>query len=129
MIEFDRAQHIAEDWIVAWNDHDLDRVMTHYADDVTFVSPLIVKRTGREDGALRSKDELRAYFAQSLTPESKLRFQLLAVFAGVSSITLLYRNHRDQEVAETKVLDEHGKARTVFVNHRPSSVADQTTSC
>ncbi len=101
--------------------------MAHHADDITFVSPLIVKRTGHEDGTIGSKDELRACFARSMTPESKPRFRLPAVFTGVSSVTLLYRNHRDQEVAETKVLDERGKARIVFVNHRPSSNADEAT--
>ena len=26
------AEHFANDWIAAWNAHDLDRVLSHYAD-------------------------------------------------------------------------------------------------
>jgi len=119
MIERATAERIAEDWIDAWNAHDLERIMTHYADAVVFTSPLIVRRTGREDGTIRSKSDLRDYFAASLTPGSRLRFELLAVFAGVSGITLHYRNHRAESVMETKVLDAAGKAVRVFVHHRP----------
>ncbi|MDA1098046.1 MAG: nuclear transport factor 2 family protein [Proteobacteria bacterium] len=120
MIELAEAERIAADWIDAWNAHDLDRVMAHYADDLVFVSPLIVARTGRKDGTIRSKSELADYFAASLGPGSLLRFELIAVCAGVSSISLHYQNHRQEDVVETKVLDADGRAVQVFVHHRPS---------
>jgi len=116
----ERARAIAEDWIAAWNAHDLDRVMSHYADELHFVSPLIVARSGRADGAITAKAELRAYFAGSLGADSVLRFELLTVCAGVDCLTLIYRNHRGQEVAETKQLDAGGRACAVQVCHRPA---------
>ena len=31
----------AEEWITAWNTHDLDRILSHYAEDIVFRSPVI----------------------------------------------------------------------------------------
>ena len=36
----DEARSFAADWIEAWNSHDLDRIMTHYAEDLVLVSPI-----------------------------------------------------------------------------------------
>jgi ketosteroid isomerase-like protein len=36
----DEGDAFAEDWIAAWNAHDLDRVLSHYADDIVFLSPI-----------------------------------------------------------------------------------------
>src|SRR5437660_91789 len=55
----------AADWVAAWNRHDLDAILSHYADDVVFTSPFAVRLTG--DGTVRGKPALRAYFAAALT--------------------------------------------------------------
>ena len=39
---FEDATDFANDWIAAWNAHDLDRIVGHYAQKIEFVSPLIV---------------------------------------------------------------------------------------
>lgn len=44
------ALSFAEEWVAAWNSHDLDRILTHYADDVVFSSPHIVRRLGKSSG-------------------------------------------------------------------------------
>ena len=93
-------------------------MLSHYADALAFVSPLVVRRLDRKDGTIRSKRELRDYFAQSLGPNSDLHFDLIDVLAGVSSVGLVYRNHRGQTVAETMVLNGDGKVTRVFVHHR-----------
>jgi hypothetical protein len=117
VIDQEKAQEFAADWLAAWNAHDLDAVLSHYADELDFVSPLAVSRLGRADGAITSKSELRDYFSQSLVPGSELRFQLEEVFAGVSGLTLLYRNHRNQRVAETMVFGDAGLVERVCVHH------------
>lgn len=119
MIEPERAREIAADWIAAWNTHDMEAILSHYADELEFVSPLAVARLGRADGAIGTKAELRDYFAPSLGPGSDLRFELIDVFAGVSSITIHYRNHRRQRVAETAFLNGDGLATRVYVHHCP----------
>ncbi len=118
MIELTKAREIAEDWISAWNERDLEKILCHHTDELEFVSPLVVSRLGREDGAIRTKRELRDYFSQGIGPGSELHFELLDVLAGVSSITLYYRNHRNQMVAETMSLNDEGMVTKVFVHHR-----------
>ena len=94
MIAPETALALARDWIGAWNAHDLDAVMAHYAEELEFVSPLVAQRLNRPDGVIRDKRALREYFGQSLGPGSVLRFELRSVLVGVSSFTTLYTNHR-----------------------------------
>ena len=37
----EQAHAIAEAWRAAWNSHDPERVIAHYASDVTYFSPFI----------------------------------------------------------------------------------------
>jgi len=100
---------LVADWIAAWNAHDLDRIVAHYADPLTFVSPLVVERLGRADGTITRRDELRAYFAMGLKARPDLRFEPVAVLHGVGSTTSIYRGAGGRLVAETFVLDAGGK--------------------
>jgi ketosteroid isomerase-like protein len=36
----------ALEWIESWNSHDLDRILSHYADDVEVTTPMIKVVTG-----------------------------------------------------------------------------------
>ena len=36
-------QAFAHDWIAAWNSHDLDRIPSHYAENVILTSPAAAK--------------------------------------------------------------------------------------
>ena len=111
----EQAQHIAQEWVDVWNSRDLDRILTHYADPLEFTSPLVVKRLGRDDGTIRSKAELKDYFAPGITPS--LRFELLEAIAGVSSVAIRYRNHRGMTVIEVMRLNGQGKADRVMVHY------------
>lgn len=57
-----QADEWAQEWIAAWNKHDLDAILEHYSADVIFTSPFVVAVTGREDGTVQGKKELRAYW-------------------------------------------------------------------
>lgn len=117
MIDRIWAEAEARAWIDAWNHHDLDGVMAHYAGDLEFVSPLVVHRLGRPDGTIRNRSELRTYFAASLEPGSMLRFDLCAVLCGVGSYTILCRNHRGQDVAETVFPGPDGRITKAYIHH------------
>jgi ketosteroid isomerase-like protein len=117
VIDRDRAHRLAEDWLAAWNAHDLDAVMSHYVSDIEFISPFVVELSGRADGTLRGADELRAYFASALEAFPDLRFADLRVAVGVSSVTLVYRSVRDLVAAETMFLGEDGKVVRVLAHY------------
>lgn len=117
MITAERAAQVAAEWIAAWNAHDLEAILSHYADDLEFTSPLVVQALKRADGTLRSKAELRGYFALGIGPGSSLRFALLDVLPGVASVTLYYRNHRGQTVAEMIMLDDDNRIVKAMVHY------------
>jgi ketosteroid isomerase-like protein len=54
MRAIDFEQH-GREWIAAWNAHDLDRILAHYAEDVEFRSPFVAKLMGRSDGLVRGR--------------------------------------------------------------------------
>jgi hypothetical protein len=118
------AGRVAREWFDAWNDHDLDAVMSHYADDVEFTSPFAVELSGRPDGTLRGADELRAYFGRALGAFPELRFGDLRVAQGVSSVTLCYRSVRGLDAAETMFFGADGKVVRVLAHYHEPAAGD-----
>jgi ketosteroid isomerase-like protein len=43
MITQSQAHTLAEHWVKAWNAHDLDEILSHYAEDVVLVSPVAAR--------------------------------------------------------------------------------------
>jgi ketosteroid isomerase-like protein len=105
----DEARRFAAEWVAAWNAHDLEAILAHYAEDCTMASPRIVDFGQEPSGKLRGKDALRAYWGKALAAQPELRFTLEDVLLGVDGLTLLYRNQRGQRVAESVRFDAHGK--------------------
>jgi hypothetical protein len=105
MLTAERAQEFAEEWYEAWNAHDLERIVSHYREDVTFRSPFVTAITGCEDGTLIGRDDLASYFGRALDAIPDLRFEPRALFVGVGSVVLHYRSARGLLAAETMSLD------------------------
>lgn len=70
----------ADEWVRAWNAHDVEAVLDHFADDVVFTSPV----------------------AARVVPESG------GVVRGESTLVINYRNHRGQLVNEVLTFDGDG---------------------
>jgi hypothetical protein len=113
----------AADWIAAWNRHDLDAILAHYADDVVFTSPFAVRLTG--DGTVRGRDALRAYFATALTKFPDLQFRLRHALAGVKSLVLVYDSVEDLLAAEAFEFDAVGKVTRVNCHYTPAKAEDR----
>lgn len=94
------ATTFAEQWVAAWNARDLDAVLEHYADDVVFTSPTALRVVPESGGTVVGKAALRAYWSRALRGNPDLRFELLAVYAGVETVTLRYRDQTGREVCE-----------------------------
>ena len=108
----------AQDWIDAWNAHDLDRIMALYAAPLRFQSPLVVVRTGRPDGLITDLDSLRSYFGLGLRERPDLRFELEAALRGATSLALIYRNPRGRAV-EVMSFNDDGKIIETRVHYLP----------
>ena len=105
------ATRFAAEWIAAWNSHDLTRILAHYADDFEMFSPLIIERVGEASGVLRGKEKVGAYWKIGLAASPPLRFELIDVYAGVSSLTIHYRSVGRRIAAE--VLEFDAQCRVV----------------
>lgn len=63
MITEGEAHEFASNWIASWNAHDLDRVMSHYDDNVEYFSMFLLKLSGNKTGILRGKENVKQYLA------------------------------------------------------------------
>ena len=92
MIDRAWAEAFAREWIADWNAHDLERILTHYADDFAMTSPLIVERMGISSGRLKGKEAIRGYWSRGLAATPQLHFKLLNVMVGVNSVAIEYKS-------------------------------------
>ena len=111
------ARQFAADWIQAWNSHDLDAIMSHYADDVVLTSPAAAKLLADPTGIVQGKERVREYFRRGLEAFPQLRFSLIDVFGGVSSVVLCFENQRGTRTAEFMELDPQGRVIRVVANY------------
>lgn len=51
----DEAERFAQEWIEAWNSHDLERILTHYSEDVEVTSPFVETVLGRGRDTVKGK--------------------------------------------------------------------------
>ena len=102
----------AEEWVGAWNAHDLDRILSHYAPEIVFLSPVAQARVG--NGRVVGLEALRADWRGGLDAQPALKFELLQVLTGHECLTIRYRNHRGQTAAETFEFGPDGKVVRSF---------------
>jgi ketosteroid isomerase-like protein len=113
-----QAQATAHKWIEAFNNHDLETILSHYAESVELTSLLVTKVLGDPAGTVRGKQALRAYFARALAAAPDLKFELLDVFAGVNSVAVYLRSNVRGLQLEVMELDTDGRIARVLVHHR-----------
>ena len=94
----------AEQWVRDWNAHDIDALLTHFTDDVVFTSPVAARLFGG-DGVVRGKEALRNYWAEGVRLIPDLRFEILAVYVGISTVVINYRNQAGGVVCEVLTFD------------------------
>ena len=109
MLDKTKAEAFATEWITAWNNRDLDRVLSHYAEDVSFSSPLIVRVANEPSGKLRGKRAVQSYWAKALARVPDLRFTLESVLWGVDSLVIHYRRQDGTAASEWFLLGDDEK--------------------
>jgi hypothetical protein len=117
MLTREAALALADAWTQAWNAHDRDAILGHYADDVEFVSPFIVKLLGDPGGTVRGKAALGAYFARALAAYPDLRFEPIEVLTSVDSFVHYYRSVGGILAAEVMFVDADGKIARVVAHY------------
>ena len=117
MLTEDNARNLASHWIRAWNAHDLDEIMSHYGEDVVLVSPVAARILNDPSGAVKGKEALRAYFKRGLDVYPNLKFDLIDVIWGVSTVILYYKNQKGGKTGEFMEIDSKSKIVRVVANY------------
>jgi ketosteroid isomerase-like protein len=106
----------AQEWEAAWNSHDLDRILTHYADDIRFSSRKAMALVG--SGDILGKAALRAYWGKALAGQPDLAFRVVDVYLGHNMMVITYTNHRSVLAAETLSFGADGLVCRAAACHR-----------
>lgn len=109
-------QRVARAWQEGWNSHDLDRILSHYSDDIVFRSSKALALVGT--GEIRGRAALRAYWAAALAQQPDLAFAVEDVFEGHNMMVISYRNHRGVCAAETLYFGPDGRVTQAAACHR-----------
>lgn len=112
----EQAEHFANDWLAAWNAHDLDLILSHYEDDFEMSSPVIRQIMGEPSGTLKGKERIAEYWRKALARAPNLHFEKLHVLCGANSVTIVYRGHRGLS-AEVFVFASTGKVAEAFAHY------------
>jgi hypothetical protein len=99
----------ANEWIRAWNSHDLEQILSLYDEEVKFSSPLLAKINPDTGGVIQGKRGLRSYWGRVLTLRPELWFKLIDALYGVNRLVLQYQRFDGQICAESFVFDTCGK--------------------
>jgi hypothetical protein len=116
------AEALAKDWIEAWNSHDLDRILSHYSQDVIFEAQTARARWNRPDGRLYGTAELRKHFARGLELAPRLKFQFEQVFLAPCGYAVLYRRDNGNRVLDCVTPDSDGRARQVIAYYASAQI-------
>jgi ketosteroid isomerase-like protein len=111
----DEARARGAEWARAWNARDIDAVLAHFADDVTFMSPVAADVVGTPE--LRGKEALRAYWERALARIGHLHFTVERVLWDdeAQELVVFYLAELDERrmrACERMKLDDEG--RVVF---------------
>jgi ketosteroid isomerase-like protein len=117
MISTTQAQSFAQEWVDAWNSHDLARILAHYADDFQMTSPVIATLMNEPSGTIKGKENVRAYWAKALERLPDLHFDLIEALASVDSITIYYHAVLGKRAVEVLFLNGDGKVSRAIAHY------------
>jgi len=121
------AEHFAADWIASWNAHDLEQILSHYADNFEMSSPVIIQVAGEPSGTLRGKAAVGAYWKKHWVSSqtSNLNFFqfLLASIPLPSTTKALGAALLPRFFTSAQTIGSFGPLHTMPSSRQPGSVA------
>lgn len=112
-----QARRFAQHWVLAWNSHNLDAIMSHYGPEIVLTSPVAAMLLNNPSGIVTGTEALRRYFKRGLEAYPNLTFELLDVMWGLSSLVLYYANQKGMKTGEFMELDANQKIIRVVANY------------
>lgn len=85
-----------ERWVKGWNGHNIDAILSSYAEELEFSSPKIRMILGEnKNNTIRSKAELNTYFSAGLKRFPNLKFKIICFTVGDNKVILEYSANLD----------------------------------
>ncbi|WP_394824092.1 nuclear transport factor 2 family protein [Pendulispora albinea] len=108
-------------WLDAWNRHDLEGILAHYAEDVVFTSNAVKALGFDPSGSVKGIALLRQLFEAGLRAYPDLHFTPIQAFGGVRSHALHYIGIEKRLVVEVHEVDARGRIVIASAYHGPRS--------
>jgi ketosteroid isomerase-like protein len=113
----EEAKHFAENWISAWNGHDINAVLSHYTDDFEMTTPMIQRVLGIASGTLKGKMAIGDYWRTALKKIPDLKFSIIEVTSRVGSVSIYYNAVLGKRAIETFFFNDKGLVYKAFANY------------
>jgi ketosteroid isomerase-like protein len=84
---------IARRWFAAFNAHDLEALLSLYADDAQHYSPKLKLRQPETAGLIKGKDALRAWWRESFDRLPTLRYEPTKFIADDANVFMEYTRY------------------------------------
>lgn len=110
------ARAFATSWYAAWNAHDVEAIMAHYAPSIEHSSPFIKRYNNSDDTSIKGIEGVKDYFARALVRNPTLKFNPMHLTVGLESVILVYTRMTGDLAAEVFFFDAAGKV-TRSVSH------------
>jgi len=95
-ISYEFAKHHVEKWLKGWSDHNLNAIMSSYAEELEFSSPKIRAILGEnKNNTISSKRELSTYFSAGLERFPNLKFKIIDFTVSNNKVILEYSANLD----------------------------------
>jgi len=111
----EKAAEFASEWYEAWNAHDVDRILSHYAEDIVFTSPFVIH--GDVNMTMHGKTEVVKHVRRAFERVPDLHFEPIETLVGVTGVVLYYQGVFGFKVAELMNLDSEGQVDRVIAHY------------
>ena len=116
----EEARVFAEDWAAAWNELDVERVLAHFDENISFTSPTALAVVGV--GTVRGTQALREYWNKAVARVGSLRFMVDRVLWDANSreLAIIYVSEtggRKKRISENLTFGPDGLVVSAEVFH------------
>ena len=113
-----KNKQIATEWLAAFNDHDLERLLDLYDDEAVHYSPKLKIRQPETNGIVKGKNALRAWWKDAFERLPQLHYKVTALTANDDRVFMEYTRQvpgeEDMVVAEVLEIKEKILASRVY---------------
>ncbi|MEI6020468.1 MAG: nuclear transport factor 2 family protein [Bacteroidota bacterium] len=96
-MQVDANKQIAVKWFEAFNEHDLEKLLSLYDEDAEHYSPKLKIRLPETHGFIKGKHALRAWWQDSFERLPSLQYEVIKLTADHEQVFMEYLRHVNGE--------------------------------